>query len=119
MLRTPTESVVVLADRGKYQPCPALAVAGYITVAQGIGWDLTSGLLFPSFGVDRSRGLSPLPPPRLTASLQSHLREAGLTVHYTMHSFRVGGSVSESLTGTAVDEIMKLGGWKTGSVVEN
>ena len=30
-----------------------------------------------------------------------------------MHSLRVGGSLSEPLAGTAVDEIMKLGGWRT------
>ena len=30
-----------------------------------------------------------------------------------MHSLRVGGSLSKSLAGTAVDEIMKIGGWKT------
>lgn len=29
-----------------------------------------------------------------------------------MHSFRVGGSLSESLAGTAVDEIMQLAGWR-------
>ena len=37
----------------------------------------------------------------------------GLSDHFTMHSFRVEGSVSKSLAGTAVDEIMKIGGWKT------
>ena len=30
-----------------------------------------------------------------------------------MHSFRVGGPISRSLAGTAVNETMKLGGWKT------
>ena len=30
-----------------------------------------------------------------------------------MHSFSVGGPLSKSLAGTAVDEIMKIGGWKT------
>ena len=30
-----------------------------------------------------------------------------------MHSFRVGGSPSTYLTGATVDEIMKIGGWKT------
>ena len=33
--------------------------------------------------------------------------------HFTMHSFRVGGSLSKSLAGTAVDEIMKIAGCKT------
>ena len=30
-----------------------------------------------------------------------------------MHSLSVGGSLSKSLAGAAVDEIMKIGGWKT------
>ena len=35
-----------------------------------------------------------------------------------MQSFRVGGSLSKSLAGTAVDEIMQIGGWKTESVAK-
>ena len=35
-----------------------------------------------------------------------------------MHSFRVGGFLSKSLAGTAVDEIMKIAGWKTESVAK-
>jgi len=46
--------------------------------------------------------------------LVAHLGRANLPTHYffSMHSFRVvGGSVSESLAGTAaVDEVMKIGG---------
>lgn len=37
---------------------------------------------------------------------------------FTMHSFCVGGSLTQSLGGTAVDEIMKIAGWKTQSVAE-
>lgn len=33
-----------------------------------------------------------------------------------MNSFRVGGSLTQLLEGTAVDAIMKLAGWKTESV---
>ena len=51
--------------------------------------------------------------PRMTATLQAHLRAGGLLYHFKMHSFRVGGSLSKSLAGTAVDKIMKIGGWKT------
>ena len=50
--------------------------------------------------------------PRMTAALQAHVRAGGLPDHFTMHSLRVGGSLSKSLAGTAVDEIMKIGGWK-------
>ena len=37
-----------------------------------------------------------------------------IPAHFTMHSFRVGGSLRKSLAGTPVDEfILQLGGWKT------
>ena len=43
------------------------------------------------------------------------MRAAELLNHFMTHSFRVGGSPSTFLTGAAVDEIMKIGGWKTES----
>lgn len=38
-----------------------------------------------------------------------------LPVQFTMHLFRVGGSLSKSLAVTRVDESIKIGGWKTES----
>ena len=35
-----------------------------------------------------------------------------------MHSFRVGGSPSKFLTAKMVDEIIKIGGWKTESIAK-
>ena len=55
----------------------------------------------------------------MTATLQGHLRMAGLPDQFTTHYFRVGGSVTKSLAGTAVDEIMKIGGWKTESIAKD
>ena len=40
------------------------------------------------------------------------MRAAELLNYFMVHSFRVGGSPSTFLTGAAVDEIMKIGGWK-------
>lgn len=37
-------------------------------------------------------------------------RVASLPVLFKTHSFRVGGSLSKSLAGAAVDDIMKIGG---------
>ena len=54
----------------------------------------------------------------MTTALLGHLRTAGLPGHFTMHAFRVEGSLSKSLPGTAVDEIVKIGGWKTESVAK-
>ena len=112
-LRRSTEAVVVLADKECPQVCAFRAVTEYISAAKSIGWDLTKGYLFPVVLADGGRGPVALSAPRMTAALQGHLRAAGMPDHFTMHSFRVGGSVSKSLAGTAVDEIMKIGGWKT------
>ena len=46
------------------------------------------------------------------------MRAAELPGHFTMHSIRVRGSPSTFLTGAAVDEIMKIGGWKTESIAK-
>ena len=54
----------------------------------------------------------------MTIALQGHFWAAGLPSCFTMHSFRVGGSLSKSLAGTVVDEIMKNSGWKTESVAK-
>ena len=78
-----------------------------------MGWDLGAGHPFPCVQEDGQRGGLPLTAPQMTAALQAHLRDASLPAHFTMHSFRVGGSLSKSLAGTPVDEIMQLGGWKT------
>ena len=43
------------------------------------------------------------------------MRAAELLNHFMIHSFRVGGSPGTFLTEAAVDEIMKIGGWKTES----
>lgn len=44
------------------------------------------------------------------------MRAANSLVHYTMHSFRVGSSVSKSPGRAAVVEILKNWGWKTEQV---
>ena len=94
--------------------CPAVyafrAVMAYISAAHRMGWDLTIGHLFPEVTVGGDRGNLPLPAARMTTAFPAHLRAAGLPSHFTMHSLRVGGSLSKSLAGTAVDEIMDIGG---------
>ena len=112
-LRRSAEAVVLLADKESPQTCAFRGVMEYIPAAQSIRWDLAKGHLFPLVLADGSRGPVPMSAQRMTAALQGHLRMAGLPDHFTMHSFRVGGSVTKSLAGTAVDEIMKIGGWKT------
>ena len=54
----------------------------------------------------------------MMSTRQGYLRAAEPPSHFIMQSFRVGGSLSKSLAGTAVDKIMKNGGWKTESIAE-
>lgn len=117
-LRASTEAVVVLTDKECPSICAYRGVTEYISAAQGLGWDLRKGRLFPVVTPEGSRGREKLSAPRMTADLQGHLRRANLPSHFTMHSFRVGGSLSKSLAGTAMDEIMQIGGWKTESVAK-
>ena len=46
------------------------------------------------------------------------MRAAELPNHFMMHSFSVGGVSSTFETGTTVDEIIKIGAWKTESISE-
>ena len=108
----------MLADRDCPAVCAFRAVTAYISAAQRMGWDLTAGHLFPVVTAEGGQGSLPLPPASMTTVLQAHLRAAGLPSHFTMHSFRLGGSLSKSLAGTAVDEIMKIGGWKTAALAK-
>ena len=103
----------MLADKECPQVCAFRAVTEYIFIAKSIGRDLTQGYLFPVVLTDWGRGSVALSAPRMTAALQEHLRTAGMPEHFTMHSLRAGSYVSKSLAGTAVDEIINTGGWKT------
>eukprot|EP00752_Nemacystus_decipiens_P005329 g4833.t1 len=106
-LRASSEAVVVLAT-GDPDTCPVRGVSEYISAAQAIGWDLSSGYLFSTPKQDGTRGTSRLLAKDMTKALQSHLQEAGLPTLFTMHSFRVGGSLSRSMAGDeAIEQIMQ------------
>ena len=117
-LRSSKDARVVLADPQSAETCAVQCVSAYLEAALGQGWDLSLGHLFPVVLAEGQRGNEPMTPARMKAAFQRHLRAAGLPDHFTIHSFRVGGSLSQSLAGTPVDEIMKIGGWKTRSVAE-
>ena len=108
----------MLADRDYPVVCAFRTVTAYISAAQLTGWDLTAGHLFPVVTAEGGRKSLPSSAARMTTILQEHLRGAGLPSDLTMHSFRVGGSLSKSLARTTVNEIMKIGGWKTESVAQ-
>ena len=117
-LRASSEVAVVLTDRDCLQICTCRVVTACISPAQRIGWGLTTGYRFPVVTTDGGRGSRLLYAGRRKASPQGHLWEAGLPNHFTRHSFRMGGSPTRSLAGTAVDDIMKIGGSKTESVAK-
>ena len=102
-----------MADRVCPQACVSRAVTAYMSAAQRIGWVVTVRHISPVVTTEGGRGSQPLAAAGMTASLQTHLRVADLPSHFTMHSFRVEGSLTRSLAGTAVGEIMKIGGCKT------
>ena len=89
-----------------------------MSAAHDIGWDLNKGHLFPIVLPDGGRGDVALPSPRMVTALQGYLRTAGLPRHFTIYSFRSGGSLSKSLAGTPMDEIMQMGAWKTESTAQ-
>ena len=106
----------MLADRECPPICAFREVTTHISAAQRIGWDLTTKHLFPVLTAQGGRGRLPLSAARMTAELQDYLRATELPIYFSMHSFRVRGSLSESLGGTTVYEIIQIGGWKTESV---
>lgn len=57
---------------------------------------------------DRSRDKVPLTAAQMTASLQGHLKVAGLSTHVL--SFQVGGCLNTSMADTADDEVLILSG---------
>ena len=89
-LRDSQDSVLVSPDKACPDVCPVRAVLAYISAAEGIGWDLSQGHLFPTVADNGARGELPLTAAQMTARLQHHLRAAGISPRYTMHSFRVG-----------------------------
>ena len=116
--RRSAEAVFLLAGKESAQTCAFRGVTEYISAAHSIGWDIAKGHLLPLALAGGSRGPIPTSAQRMTAALQGHLRMAGLPDHFPMHSFRVGGSVTKSFAGTAVDEIKKIGGRKTESIAK-
>lgn len=103
----------MLVDTRCLETCALRRVSEDISAALRIGWDLTEGCLFPIVEPNGTVGTAALSAPRMTTTLQSHLRTAKLPDHYTMLSCRVGGSLIKSLAGTTVDQTINIGSWKT------
>ena len=110
--------VVVFVDKESPQTCAFRGVTWYIYAAHSVGWNLAKDHLFPLIIADGRRGAVTMSTQRMTAALQGHRRMAGVLDHLNLYSFRVGGSVTKSFAGTAVDEIMTIGRWKPESIAK-
>ena len=84
-LRISSEAVVGLATDDP-DTCPVRGAGEYISFAQAIEWDLSSGYLFSTPEQDGIRGTSWLVAKGMTQALQDHLQEAGPPTFFTMHS---------------------------------
>ena len=116
LLRASSQAVVVRQDEDCPETCPIRAMWEYTTAASEAQWDMSVGHIFPAVKADGGRCRLSVTEAQMTASLQAHARLAGLAeTRYTMQSFRVGGSGSQHLAGTAVGAVMRLVGCKLAS----
>ena len=109
-----------LANRNCLAICASRPVSAYISAAWIIGSDLTAWHPFAVISIDTLYGavyLRQQPVSRLPCKT-IYLLAAELPNHFLMHSFCVEDSPSTFLTVAAVDDIMKTGGWKTESTVQ-
>ena len=76
--------------------------------------------MFPQVETDGSKGTSPWNAHDMSMTFQRLVSAAGLSDgrNYSMHSFRVGGAVSQTLAGTAMDALMAMVGWKIRRVAQ-
>ena len=74
--------------------------------------DPNGGGFVPSIGIERSKGSGTNDGSSYDVRVIGAFARAG-DISLRCTHFRVGGSLRTSLAGTAVDEIMKIGGWKT------
>ena len=119
-LRASSLAVVARRDRACHELCPVRAVQEFALVVGSMRWPPRAGYMFPMVEADGSKSSSPWSPDKMSAALQSNMSRAGLAEgrNYSMHSFRVGGAVSQTLAGTAIDALMDFVGWKSRGVAQ-
>lgn len=91
-----------IACSQSHKECPVRAVAAYVT-ARGA----QAGPLFVS------RAGLPITRNNFSLILKRSLQAAGITHHYTSHSFRIGAATNASLLGIPENELQRLGRWKS------
>ena len=97
--------------------CPVRAVERFIAVGKQVGWDTTSGYLFPdiseSMQGEAQRGKLPVATSRMSEALKRYAAAVGETQGFSLHSFRSGGAVSRALAGDSLSTIMQKAYWKS------
>ena len=122
MLRSGADHLMAVPYNEKYLvTCPVRAVGQLIEVGKHVGWDMTSGYLFPAneSATERKgkpvRGKVPITAPQMSLNLKQYASEAGEQTDFSMHSFRSGGAVSRALAGDSLSSIMQKAFWKNPS----
>lgn len=115
-LRRSTESVVVLADHDNHDNAPSAACD--LTFRPPGTW---AGISSRSFVLGSAAGRQPgsaagQARPYGRVFVEPRCGTLGSRPIFHLHTNRVGGSLSESLAGTAVDEIMQLAEWRARKV---
>ena len=116
-LRNSSQVVVVKKNLDCREICTVAAKVEYQLAVESMQWSAGSRFLFPSVLEGGEKGDVAPTAVRMTASLQTHLRAAGMAdKRYSMHSFRVGGTASHHVDGMVMDVLMGYVGWKSASV---
>lgn len=82
--------------------CPVPAAKQFITVGNHAGCDMSKGYIFPSITKKNHcgqpvRSSVPVTTPQMTKALKVYSDDAGEVGGFSMHSFRSGGAISQTL----------------------
>lgn len=114
-MRESSLAVVVKRDRSCHELCAVRAVQEFALVAKSVGWKPREGYLFPQV---EPTGLAVECPRHVAHPPASHVHGGSSRGAQLLHSFRVGGAVSQTLAGTAFDALMEMVGWKTRRIAQ-
>ena len=95
--------------------CPVRAVEQYVDIGKALGWDMSTGYLFPEIserGSVPKRGSKPVAASHMILKLREYAKPANVDQDFTVHSFRSGGAISRALAGDSLESIMQKAYWK-------
>ena len=119
-LRESSQAVVVRRNADCRKICAVASMIEYRQAAVPMQSALAegSGFLFRSVLGSGAKGNLAMTPAQITVNLQTHyLRKTDMEdKRYTLRSFRVGGSASHHIDGTAVNVLTEYVGWRSSAV---